>query len=48
MLLNATPHTADKNAERLNAQGWRMAYVSRWEEVLEFARRFSSELWGRP
>jgi hypothetical protein len=47
MLLNAAPSSKDKNAEALRAQGWRLAYVSRWEEVLDFARKFSSDLWGQ-
>jgi hypothetical protein len=47
MLLNAVPQKGDKHAERILKQGWRIAYVSDWAEVLEFARKFSSDLWGQ-
>ena len=50
MLLHATAarmaHFA-KEAARLKAQGWRMATVNDWEQVLEFARQFSRQLWGQ-
>jgi hypothetical protein len=36
-----------RDIERLAAQGWRIAYVSKWEEVLEFARKFAADLWER-
>jgi hypothetical protein len=34
-----------KDIERLKKQGWRIAYVAQWEDVLEFARRFAVDLW---
>ncbi len=35
----------DSEAKKLTAQGWRMAYVSDWAQVLEFARNFARQLW---
>jgi len=34
-------------AKKLAAQGWRLAYVSDWDQVLEFARNFARQLWER-
>ena len=31
--------------ERLEKQGWRIAYVAQWEDILEFARKFAADLW---
>jgi hypothetical protein len=51
LLLHATaPHLErfGKDVERIRAQGWRVASVSDWEQVLEFARQFSRQLWSKP
>jgi len=34
-----------RDIERLAAQGWRIAYVAKWEDILEFARKFTADLW---
>ena len=35
----------EKDIGRLKKQGWRIAYVAKWEDILDFAHRFSSDLW---
>ena len=34
-----------KEIERLKEQGWRIAYVAQWEDILAFARSFAADLW---
>ena len=53
MLLHAPAHAEaylkqfGRDVERLAEQGWRIAYVAKWEDILEFARRFAAGLWER-
>ena len=37
----------EADARLLTQQGWRLAYVSDWNEVLEFARNFAQQLWAK-
>ncbi len=50
MLLHATTvalkHYANQ-VERLKSQGWRVVNVNDWQDVLEFARQFSRQLWAQ-
>jgi hypothetical protein len=34
-----------RDIERLEKQGWRIAYVAQWEDILDFARKFAADLW---
>lgn len=53
MLLHMPGHAAayrkqfEGDAKKLADQGWRIASVGDWEEVLAFARQFAQGLWGR-
>ncbi len=51
LLLHATAQHLErfaKDVARVKAQGWRVVNVNDWEDVLEFARQFSRQLWGKP
>ncbi len=37
----------DANAKSLTEQGWRLAYISDWDEVMAFARNFAHQLWEK-
>ncbi len=45
--MNAYIKKFEGDAKLLVAQGWRLAYVSDWDEVLEFARNFARQLWEK-
>ena len=50
LLLHATAQHLEnytKDVERIKAQGWRVVRVNDWADVLEFARQFSRQLWGK-
>ncbi len=53
MLLHTPGHAApylkafEGDARKLAGLGWRLAYVSDWEQVLEFARNFAQQLWEK-
>jgi hypothetical protein len=45
--MNAYMQKFEGDAKLLALQGWRLASVSDWDEVLEFARNFAKQLWEK-